>query len=323
MLVHDNLSLEMKRRCKCILVFLFVCTGPFLSAQNDRLIIGRTTGKLAIAKNVTIRTFGFTDSLSGQVTFPGSEIEAREGDSVSIDFWNISQGNPVSLYCKEMEFQQRNAENEVVKVKEPIHHMVHGFYSFQAKKAGTYLYYSPENYPFNLQAGMFGVLIIRPKETDSLDHKPSQEMLWCSNEIDTKWHTDAIMGTAYDVSNKPILLPLYKPNYFLINGKTTIENKGLQSFVNKKEKVLLRLVNSGLYVHEIQFPSDAKLKFISGSDRNLIAGPNGFKIQLNSRECLEVLVFLDQVIEKEKIRYHFIEPISKKVAYKAEIPVFY
>ncbi|WP_166925722.1 multicopper oxidase domain-containing protein [Flavobacterium poyangense] len=305
------------------LVFPFLFVSVFLFAQNERLIIGRTTGKLTITKNVTIRTFGFTDSLSGQVTFPGSEINVREGDSVKIDFWSISQGNPVSLYCREIEFEQRNKENEVMKVKEPIHHMEHGFYSFQAKKAGTYLYYSPENYPFNLQAGMFGVIIVQPKDTDSTSLKASQEVLWCSNEIDTKWHTDAIMGTEYDPRNKPIVLPGYKPDYFLINGEMAINHKGLHLPERKKETVLLRLVNSGLYLHEIAFPTAAKLKLISGSTTAIEIRSEGSKVTLQPGQCFELLIDLENVVENEQIRYQFIDPVSKLGRYEANIPVFY
>jgi FtsP/CotA-like multicopper oxidase with cupredoxin domain len=312
----------MERRNKIILVFSFLFVSTFLVAQNERLIIGRTTGKLAINSNLKIRTFGFANSLSGQVTLPGSHIDVKERDSVNIDFWNISQGNPVSLYCKEIEFLQRNKEKRVMTKKEPVHHMEHGFYSFQAKKAGTYLYYSPENYPFNLQAGMFGVIVVRPSGNDSLSAKPLSEVLWCSYEIDTKWHTDAIMGTEYDVTNKPIILPDYKPDYFFINGETVIKNKGLQSLEYKKETVLLRLVNAGLYLHKIAFPSNTKLRLISGNESNITGLPNGYKVQLHPGECLELLISLENVGEKESIIYHFIDSISIKEYYKATIPVF-
>jgi FtsP/CotA-like multicopper oxidase with cupredoxin domain len=311
----------MKRWNKILLVFsfLFIITASF--SQNEKLIIGRTTGKLFIRKNLEIRTFGFTNSLSAQVTFPGSDIQVQQGDSVNIDFWNISQGNPVSLFCKEIEFVQRNKENEIMKTKEAIHHMEHGFYSFQAKKAGTYLYYSPENYPFNLQAGMFGVIIIRPKQTNVAPQSVA-EVLWCSNEIDAKWHTNAIMGTEYDADNKPLMLPDYTPNYFLINGKTTINIKGLQSREHKKEAVLLRLVNSGLYVHEIQFPMPIKLELISGNETSVQALSQG-KVRLKSGECLELMAFLENTADKEFIVYHFINPLTNKISYEAVLPVFY
>ncbi|WP_240474730.1 multicopper oxidase domain-containing protein [Flavobacterium sp. KMS] len=313
----------MERRNKIILVFSFLLVSSFLVAQNERLIIGRTTGKLTINSNLQIRTFGFVNSLSGQVTLPGSYIDVKVGNSVNINFWNISQGNPVSLYCKEIEFLQRNKEKEVMKIKEPVHHMEHGFYSFQAQKAGTYLYYSPENYPFNLQAGMFGVVVIRPNENDVAAVKPSSEVLWCSYEIDTKWHTDAIMGTEYDYTNKPIILPIYKPNYFFINGETVLKNKGLQSVIHKKEAVFLRLVNAGLYLHEIVFPPNTKLQLVFGNETNVKVFSDGYKVQVQPGECLELLISLENVGEKESIMYHFIDPISNKEYYKATVPVFY
>lgn len=313
----------MKKWSRIILMFSFLFGTTFLFSQNERLIIGRTTGKLAIGKNLQLRTFGFTKTLSGQVTLPGVEIDVKTGDSVNIDFWNISQGNPVSLYCKEIEFEQWNKEKELVKIKEPIHHMEHGFYSFRAQKPGTYLYYSPENYPFNLQAGMFGVIIIRPKVNDLEAIKPPAEVLWCSFEIDTKWHTDVIMGTEYDVSNKPVILPNYKPDYFLINGSAIRDNKGLQALDRKTEAVVLRLVNAGSYLHEIRFPSGTKLELITGKETSIIASAAGYKIVLNPGECLELHAFLENVGDKEFITYQFTDPVSKTVSYQAAIPVFY
>ncbi|WP_268846115.1 multicopper oxidase domain-containing protein [Flavobacterium aestivum] len=313
----------MKGWNKIALLFSFLFANGFLFSQNEKLIIGRTTGKLSIKKNLEVRTFGFSNTLSGQVTLPGSCIDVKEGDNVSIDLWNISQGNPISMFCNEIEFVQHNEAKEIMKKKEAIDHMGHGFYSFLATKAGTYLYYSPENYPFNLQAGMFGIIIIRPKEKDSSFVMPCTETLWCSYEIDTKWHTDAIMDVEYDDINKPIALPDYKPNYFLINGKITTEIGGLQSLKNKKETVLLRLVNSGLYLHEILFPSSAKLQLVSGKDTAMIALPKGNKVNLHPRECLELLVSLENVPEKEQIIYHFIDPILNRISNKKNIPVFY
>ncbi|TGD57880.1 multicopper oxidase domain-containing protein [Flavobacterium humi] len=311
------------KRYRNIWVFSFLLASTLLFSQKEQLIIGRTTGKLAIKNNLEIRTFGFTNSLSGQVALPGSAIDLKEGDSLAIDFWNISQGNPVSLYCKGIDFQQRNKEKEIMAKNEPVHHMEHGFYSFWAKKAGTYLYYSPENYPFNLQAGMFGTIIIRAKEEDTLVVRPSNEALWCSYEIDTQWHTDTLMGTEYDSENKPVAFPKYQPGYFLINGKMALKTKGLQSFAHKKEKILLRLVNAGLYLHEVDFPPGATVQLIHTKDSRAIGSDKGYTVALHPGECLEMLLFLDKTTEKDRIVYHFIDPVSKKEHHRAAIPVLY
>ncbi|OXA88747.1 copper oxidase [Flavobacterium hercynium] len=304
-------------------LFSFLLGNTSLFSQNERLIIGKTTGKLAITKKLAVRTFGFTNSLSGQVTLPGSDIDVEVGDNVSIDLWNISQGNPVSLYCKEIEFQQRTKGNSALKEKALVDHMEHGFYSFQATKAGTYLYYSPENYPFNLQAGMFGLIIVRSKEIDSLYYKPWNEILWCSNEIDTTWHSEDMMRITSDHTGEPINLPDYKPNYFLINGKKAIKNKGLQALEYKKDTVFLRLANSGLYRHEIVFPAEARLQLISGNEINIVNLPRGYKVKLHPGECFELLVFLENVADDEHVVYKFIDTNSNKCCNEANIPVFY
>ncbi|MFD2940803.1 multicopper oxidase domain-containing protein [Flavobacterium notoginsengisoli] len=305
---------------KAPLVFSFLFVTTFLFSQNERLIIGRTTGKLEL-DNTVIRTFGFADSLSGQITLPGSYIDIQEGDSLNIDLWNISQGNPISIYSKTIDFTQSDKENQIMKTKESIHHMEHGFYSFQAKKAGTYLYYSPENYPFNLQAGMFGIIVIRPK--DSLTTKPLREILWCSTEIDTQWHTDTIMGTEYDPSNTAVVLPDYKPDYFLINGKMTTKTKGLQALDAKQESFLFRLVNAGLYENEIFFPAQTKLELLFGKNTSFKQLPKGYKIWLQPGECLELSAFLGNVSDTEKMKYRVIDPKSKKTRHQIDIPIFY
>ncbi|UOX33593.1 multicopper oxidase domain-containing protein [Flavobacterium sediminilitoris] len=322
--MSNHLHLQVEKKSRLLIIIFFLCTSISFFAQEECLIIGRTTGELSIKEKLNIRVFGFSSSLSGQVTLPGVSINVIEGDSVNIDFWNISQGNPVSLYCESIEFLQKEENGKVMKEKKPIDHMEHGFYSFKAEKPGVYLYYSPENNPFNFQAGMFGTIIIQPKKNDSLSEKKGNEALWCSHEIDTKWHTDQIMNVAHDDINKPIVLPKYNPDYFLINGKMIKDIKGLQSLNDiKSEGVLLRLVNSGLYLHEIALPSSMKFKLIFGDANHVLVSSKEIKIQLYPKECLELLLFLENIEEKERILYRFIDPILKKVHFKANIPVFY
>ncbi|SHI84320.1 multicopper oxidase domain-containing protein [Flavobacterium terrae] len=305
-------------------VFLFLLLWSIvLFSQNEQLIIGRTTGTLSINNKKSIRTFGFVKSLSGQVKLPGCTINGKVGDSIHLDFWNISQGNPVSLHCKEIDFVQKDINQEVVLKNEPIHHMEHGYYSFIAKKPGTYLYYSPENYPFNLQAGMFGIMIIKPQSIDLQFKKTIDELLWCSHEIDTKWHTDSLMGTDYNPSNKPISIPDYLPDIFCVNGENINNLKGLQSKKNKEKTILLRLVNAGLYIHVINFPAKVKLEVNNdiGSIYKIKIKDN--IVSLATGETIELLVNLEDVTAKERMIYQFIEPKTKKPAFKTTIPILY
>ncbi|CAM1373234.1 multicopper oxidase domain-containing protein [Tenacibaculum xiamenense] len=295
--------------------------GSHTFSQQELLLIGRTTGKLSITKNKQIRVFGFSKALSKEVTLPGPIIKAENGDKVKIDFWNISQGNPVSIYCKNIPFEQQNKNGVSIK-STPIDHMEHGYYSFTANKEGTYLYYSPENYPFNLQAGMFGVIIVKSKKSISQIKENITEKLFCSYEIDKKWHTNKLMDIEHSELNNPIITPLYNPKTFLINGKRIKSIKGLQSYENKKTPVFLRLINAGLYKHEVLFPNIVNIKVISGTRKAYSKEGSTSKIILCTGDSIDLLISLEEVSKHEKITYHFIKN-SKKTIYKAHIPIFY
>ncbi|MBC5835385.1 multicopper oxidase domain-containing protein [Flavobacterium sp. F372] len=300
-----------------IIVFFMTVSS---SAQKEILVIGRTTGELVVNKNKKIRSFGFSSTLSGQVSLPGSPIEMIVGDSLTIDFWNISQGNPVSLFAEGINFKQLDEENKIIKNK-PVAHMEHGLYRILAKNTGTYLYYSPENYPFNLQAGMFGIINIREKE--KLESKKTDEVVWCSHEIDTNWHTDDIMNENQNAINNPFKLLEYQPNYFLINGKLAKKTNGLQPLNLRKDTIILRIVNAGLYNHEIEFPVTMHPEIIFGNTSNSIKTSETTKVVLHSKETMEIQLFLVHSKENESIVYNYIDPKIGKVIYKVKIPVFY
>lgn len=306
-----------------ILFFVFLFWTTVSYSQKEQLIIGRTTGTLSISPKKNIRTFGFTHSLSGPVTLPGHTITAKVGDSIHIDFWNISQGNPVSLYCKEINFIQRNRDREILSKKEPVHHMEHGYYSFVATKPGTYLYYSPENYPFHLQAGMFGLIIITPENTDAVADTSFPELRWCSHEIDTKWHTNMLMGTEYDPTNQPIPIPKYVPEYFCINGQKASNIKGVISKKDTSKTILLRLANAGLYTHTIQFPVKVILEIKNHNINDISNKIQQNKITIASGETIEIVVNLEATTPKETITYQFIEPTTQKEYATTTIPIWY
>ncbi|WP_130736854.1 multicopper oxidase domain-containing protein [Flavobacterium sp. J27] len=311
--------MQIKR--KIIFGIVFSLITNLLFAQKEKLIIGRTTGELVIKRNKSIRVFGFSTTLSGQVSLPGSLIEMEVGDTLFIDFWNISQGNPVSLYAENIDFEAISIEKKVVSSK-PIDHMEHGMYQLIARRKGTYLYYSPENYPFNLQAGMFGTIIVRDKqENNSIGN--SKEIVWCSHEIDVNWHTDDIMNVTHDDINIPLEIPEYRPNFFLINGILAKKIKGLQPFKPVNKTVTLRLVNAGLYNHIIEIPKVLRPKVIYGNLSNGTPTVTGIKVSLHSKETMELQLSLFDLKNNESILYQYVDPKNDATVYQVSIPVFY
>ncbi|MFT5779759.1 MAG: hypothetical protein ACI837_002718, partial [Crocinitomicaceae bacterium] len=140
-----------------IILILLLTPWDAESQVRHEILIGRTTGILELDEGQTIRVSGFTNTLSGQVSLPGITLDAVLGDSIVIDFWNISQGDPHDFTLKGIPTRKsskwRHNSNDL-----SIYHMDHGYYHFTAEQTGTYLYYCPIKYPFNVQAGMFGLL---------------------------------------------------------------------------------------------------------------------------------------------------------------------
>jgi len=288
-------------------------------AQVNKLIIGRTTGVFELENKDSIRVFGFTNTLSGQVTLPGTTLEVIEGDTVLLDFWNISQGDPHEIVIKGIELTKTNTSAKE-QLDQRVYHMEHGYYHFLAKNPGTYIYYCPINYPFNLQAGMFGVLIIRPQK--ALLNPKNKELLWCSFEMDTNWHNNEVMDVEYDEQATPLEWPAYNPKHFFINGKTNQQLKEQEMVLNisSKQTTVLRLANTGFWQHKIKFPQELNVEIkrtsnLKNSELNKLN-----QLTVDPLETFEIWI-TSQKKTKETIQYDFINPATNKVENTQYIPV--
>ncbi len=309
--------MKVLKNCLCISIFIGV--SNFLLAQTSSLIIGRTTGEISLKNNYKIRVFGFSNSLSGSIHLPGTTINATEGDSIAIDFWNISQGNPHRLAIKGIPLLQKNKENKTPSKSTPIYHMGHGYYSLIAHSPGTYLYYSADNYPFHLQAGMFGCIIVSPRKASFY-----KEVLWCSHEIDTNWHSNSLMDLEYKNKYHKFPLPKYHPKIFLINGKPTATIKGLiPNALKNTSPILLRLINAGLYIHEIQFPKTIQPVYQSGNIKLLSINSKGHVVYLETGDSIDLLISTKQITKKAALTYSYIEPRTYKIKHKEKIHINY
>ena len=306
------------------LIVMCLLGGPFaLNAQIQKeMIIGRTTGTFDLTENQRIRVSGFTNRLSGQVTLPGIAINKIVGDSVVIDFWNISQADPHDLVIDGIKTEKSsNWQHDIDDLS--IHHMDHGYYRFVADQAGTHVYYCPIKYPFNVQAGMFGVLVIREKKLTEAELE--EEKLWCGFELDTNWHTDALLDKeiyepkeVYTMEN----FPPYSPQHFLINGvqeENASSSLAISDLTNAQ--IVLRIANTGLYKHEVNFPKPIEIK---GMNKDLSDAltmlKDGTKITLEPFETVELIVSSSTEID-DIITYNFLNPTSGKTEFVQRIPI--
>lgn len=279
-----------------------------IHGQEELLVIGRTTGEITI-DNKRLNVFGFTNTLSGQVTLPGVKLEANVGDSMVIDFWNISQGDPHIISINGIDMERVDDE---VPNTEPVYHMDHAYYHINTDKPGSYLYYNPFNYPFNLQAGMFGVMIINPSDNTMNDEANISDNIWCSFEVDTLWHKAEILEKEKGVDGKFVMK--YDPQYFLINSLPIheIEVNGLEG----EDVVILRLLNAGQYINEIIFPDQFDVKQLY-ENKEVSFNTDGYnKVILNSMESIDLKIeHHDHNNNDLKIQYNFINPDSQKIEF--------
>lgn len=248
-----------------------------LSAQFDvdRLLIARNTGIKELANGDTIRVFGFAEGLMDQPGVPGPTIFANEGDSVRIDLWNVSQGAPHTIHLHGLDVDQEN--DGVPHLSFDVPHMEHGYYHFKAPHAGTYLYHCHVASTIHVQAGMYGLIIIKPTDGSNTTwnggYPFNDEHSFFLSEIDTTWHNDAVLEHDHDttMSIHFVEIPKYDPQFFLINGKSDgqliSDSVAFNSGVGRINYV--RLTNIGYCGNRIVFPAGLNATIIDSDGRPL------------------------------------------------------
>lgn len=259
---------------KTLLTALFICCSLFLNAQTNVFLIGRTLGEKIIANGDTMRVFGFASNLSSHPPIPAPLIEANQGDSVHIDFWNVSQLHHHTIHLHGLDVNQAN--DGVPMLSFDVDHMEHGWYHFKAPHAGTYLYHCHVGSTLHLQAGMYGPVVIRPSDGSNTTWDggyafDTETMLFMS-EFDTFWHSDSILDHEHDNSavHDSLEIPRYTPDFFAINGlsdqqlEDTVELTSKTNYVN-----YFRLVNIGYCSNKVIFPGSLNAIVIDSDGRPL------------------------------------------------------
>lgn len=285
---------------RLLVYILFVSMVLPLSAQIDytKLIIARTTGEKTFYDGNTTRIFGFAETLGEIIDIPGPTIEVKEGDSVKIDLWNMSQGAPHTIHLHGLDVDQAN--DGVPMFSFEVGHMEHGYYYFKGPHPGTYLYHCHVTSAIHVQAGMYGVLIVRPSggETNlnwTGGEYFDREFVWASSEIDTLWHADTILNHAHDSLNPMMEVPVppnYKPQYFLLNGLSDTQLADpLNYFVaGENEDVYLRLANIGYYGVRYIFPAVLNARTVASDGRPLPADVISDTVEIYPGERHETMV---------------------------------
>lgn len=266
----------MKARLIAVIFFVF---GQIAFAQNyTHLIIARNTGTYTLWDGKEINVFGFTQALSQNVNIPAATIYANEGDSVIIKLWNVSQGAPHTIHLHGLDVDQAN--DGVGHLSFDVGHMEFGYYRFKAPHPGTYLYHCHVESPVHVQAGMYGLIVIRPadgsKTTWTGGFPFHTDKSWTASEIDSTWHNDSVLNQGHDTMDllHSVVIPKFSPQYFLVNGKSEFQlaDSSIAIYAKRNEKTYLRLANLGFCANTYVFPSALNC-FVVDSDGRPLPAP--------------------------------------------------
>ena len=191
-----------------------------------------------------------------------------------IDFWNISQGAPHTIHLHGLDVDQQN--DGVPHLSFEVHHMEHGFYHFKAPHAGTYLYHCHVVSSIHVQAGMYGLFVVKPSngsnQTWDGGYEIQSEARIFMSEIDTNWHLDSVLLHEYDTatSHHMVPIPVYNPQHFLINGLSEQQLVDKVRIIGQaNSNIYLRLANIGFTANRVIFPSGMKARTIDSDGRPL------------------------------------------------------
>lgn len=309
-----------------LILMLLMTDISFGQVHVNITLIARNTGEKVLANNDTIRVFGFSQSLGAQPGVPGPTLIANEGDSVHIDLWNVSQGAPHTIHLHGLDVDQPN--DGVPHLSFDVAHFEHGFYHFKAPHAGTYLYHCHVVSTIHVQAGMYGLIIIKPSDGSNTTWNGgfpyTEEHSYFLSEIDTAWHTDEVLLHDHDTSLTIHLveIPKFDPQFFLINGfsdqQLIDENVVFHSKVNQTDYV--RLANIGYCGTRVIFPPGLNAKIISSDGRPLNQIEVSDTVSLYPGERYGVLTAASIEFQGQ-IRFEYIDLNTMQIKNTQVVPV--
>ena len=312
------------------LLFIFGFFGMVISSVAQQMTTTNIFSKMDMGPQHVLwdgtntMLMGFTSLMMTPIDIPGPTLVYTEGDSVELKLRNMSQSASHTIHLHGLDVDQWN--DGVPHLSWEVGHNDTESYYFKAPHPGTYLYHCHVTSSLHVQAGMYGMLIIKPQnanETWDGGFTFSKEYAWMTSEIDTIWHTDSIINAPHDTTTIMRILPDYNPQYFFVNGRS--EHQLLDTNVaaitaKANETVLLRLANIGYFGNRFIFPTQLNVTIISSDGRPL---PN-----VESSDTLEILpgeryqVLLQSTIEfTDSISVDYFNLNTQNIANIQMIPV--
>ena len=269
--------------------------------------LGRLTPDVSVVRKFFNREFRFPDGLdleiwtfedaSGARGFPAPLTRAREDQVVHV---KLEPGKKVhTIHHHGIEPEPRN---------DGVAHTsfeVTGSYTYQWRpepgiagdpntgSAGTYFYHCHVNTVLHVQMGMFGPIVIDPKQqgrgtafVDGPRYDLESETLWVPYSVDPRWHT---LNHAAGLQGEDVGLNRFEPTNFYVLGDNLDHpdtGDGVKANVDvtvhldrvATTPTLVRIVNANYFPLTIDF-RDLDVEVISHDGRpfrDLSGGPGSF-----------------------------------------------
>jgi hypothetical protein len=313
----------MRNKLIVLLLIIFSVTAFTGRSQTTRkyvVVMRSNIGTATMWDNTVLRIYGFSATLSGQPTLPGVTLYAEEGDSVYIEARAISQGHEHTVHLHGFDSSPKHDGDPLT--SHPIGHLQSRIYAYKATSCGTFIYHCHVEDVVHVQMGMYGLLIVKPKGggNNAWTGGPSysKEYSWLMSEIDQKWH-DKIPEMIGDT----LRVPPYKPNYFLINGKSEQQitaNDSIKISGATNEVIYLRTANIGSYRNRIFFPPELNATMVDSDGRPLPKSIQNDTVDLMPGERFGVMLKCSSLFSGN-IRVSYINMNSDSVWNTQKVPV--
>ena len=178
-------------------------------------------------------------------TVPGPELRVRQGEHVRVTFRNETKSDHT------IHFHGLHLPNNMDGVpgisQDPVPPGGTFVYDFVARTPGTHMYHCHVNSPHHVDMGMYGAIIVEPRDTRS-EPKVNHDVVLMLDE----WIIDDVSGDHATMSHPRLLKDA---NYFTINGKSFPATAPLK--VKEGERIRLRLINIGYLMHSMHLHGHA------------------------------------------------------------------
>lgn len=310
----------MKRKILFLFCFVFVKYSFSQQTIKYKIIARSNSGDHFLFDGKKISIFGFAQTLMAPPTMPGPILTCTEGDSVILDTWSVSQGEHHTIHLHGLDVDTRNDGDPATSFW--LEHMQDTTYSFRAKNAGTYIYHCHVGDVVHVQMGMYGLIIVRPKNPKTAwNGGPSftKEYAWLMSEVDSKWH-DSI--PIHDPLTDKIQLPPYVPDYFLVNGKSRqqLADTNISVYALPGDTVYVRLSNIGFLNNRVIFPTSLNARVIDSDGRPLPTSIKSDTVEVWPGERYGVLISSASLLV-DSIKVEYINMNTNKISGIEKVPV--